>query len=187
MSYQEDLILSMYGRGEPGLAMADPLPKDDPNKPVKAPGKDGVPSSPYLPGKSPMPSKLANLADGEADPSIMNYVTEKGFFLDGQGDAYMQTGGKFYDAGGYNPDIHGLPVPLAQQMQINPNVAMYSGDDVGSGVIIPQDFSPLPFRYFQHIRTPEIRQQELDHFNNFIDSMGGGLDRVRRSTPLSIG
>ena len=187
MSYQEDLILSMYGRGEPGLAMADPLPKDDPNKPVKAPGKDGTPSSPYLPGKSPMPSKLANLADGEADPSIMNYVTEKGFFLDGQGDAYMQTGGKFYDAGGYNPDIHGLPVPLAQQMQINPNVAMYSGDDVGSGVIIPQDFSPLPFRYFQHIRTPEIRQQELDHFNNFIDSMGGGLDRVRRSTPLSIG
>ena len=187
MSYQEDLILSMYGRGEPGLAMADPLPKDDPNRPVKAPGKDGVPSSPYLPGKSPMPSKLANLADGEADPSIMNYVTEKGFFLDGQGDAYMQTGGKFYDAGGYNPDIHGLPVPLAQQMQINPNVAMYSGDDVGSGVIIPQDFSPLPFRYFQHIRTPEIRQQELDHFNNFIDSMGGGLDRVRRSTPLSIG
>ena len=187
MSYQEDLILSIYGRGEPGLAMADPLPKDDPNKPVKAPGKDGVPSSPYLPGKSPMPSKLANLADGEADPSIMNYVTEKGFFLDGQGDAYMQTGGKFYDAGGYNPDIHGLPVPLAQQMQINPNVAMYSGDEVGSGVIIPQDFSPLPFRYFQHIRTPEIRKQELDHFNNFIDSMGGGLDRVKRRTPLSIG
>ena len=187
MAYQEDLILSIYGRGEPGLAMADPLPKDDPNRPVKAPGKDGVPSSPYLPGKSPMPSKLANLADGEADPSIMNYVTEKGFFLDGQGDAYMQTGGKFYDAGGYNPDIHGLPVPLTQQMQINPDVAMYSGDEVGSGVIIPQDFSPLPFRYFQHIRTPEIRQQELDHFNNFIDSMGGGLDRVRRSTPLSIG
>ena len=187
MSYQEDLILSIYGRGEPGLAMADPLPKDDPNKRVPAPGKDGTPSSPYLPGKSPMPSKLANLADGEADPSIMNYVTEKGFFLDGQGDAYMQTGGKFYDAGGYNPDIHGLPVPLAQQMQINPNLAMYSGDEVGSGVIIPQDFSPLPFRYFQHIRTPEIRKQELDHFNNFIESMGGGLDRVRRPTPLSIG
>ena len=188
MSYQEDLILSIYGRGEPGLAMADPLPKGpDRDKPVQAPGKDGVPSSPYLPGKSPMPSKLANLADGEPDSSIMNYVTEKGFFLDGQGNSYMQTGGKFYDAGGYNPDIHGLPVPLVQQMQINPNVAMYSGDEVGSGVIIPQDFSPLPFRYFQHIRTPEIRKQELDHFNNFIDSMGGGLDRVKRPTPLSIG
>ena len=129
--------------------------------------------------------KIANLL--EPDSSIMNYVTENGFFLDGQGRAYMQGGGKFQDAGEYDVDIHGLPVPLAQQMQINPNVAMYSGDEVGSGVIIPQDFSPLPFRYFQHIRTPEIRKQELDHFNNFIDSMGGGLDRVKRRTPLSIG
>ena len=173
MSYQEDLILSIYGRGEPGLAMADPLPKGpDRDKPVQAPGKDGTPSSPYLPGKSPMPSKLANLVDGEPDASMMNYVTEKGFFLDGQGGAYMQGGGKFQDAGEYDIDLHGLPVPLAQQMQINPNVAMdYDPGDMG-GVIIPQDFSPLPFRYFQHIRTPAIRQQELDHFNNFIESMG---------------
>ena len=118
---------------------------------------------------------------------MMNYVTEKGFFLDGQGGAYMQGGGKFQDAGEYDIDLHGLPVPLAQQMQINPNVAMdYDPGDMG-GVIIPQDFSPLPFRYFQHIRTPAIRQQELDHFNNFIESMGGGLDRVQRRTPLSIG
>ena len=174
MSYKDDLILSMYVKGEPGLAMADPLPKDDPNKPVKPPGKDGVPSSPYLPGKSPMPSKLASLADGEADPSIMNYVTEKGFFLDGQGDAYMQTGGKFYDAGGYNPDIHGLPVPLAQQMQINQNIAN----------ITPKDFSPPPFRYFNHIRTPEIKKQEMKHMKNFIEAMGGdtkGLTKRNKS------
>ena len=45
----------------------------------------------------------------------MNYVTEQGFFLDGQGRAYMQGGGKFQDAGEYNPDIHGLPVPLASK------------------------------------------------------------------------
>ena len=73
MSYQEDLILSMYGRGEPGLAMADPLPKDDPNKRVPAPGKDGTPSSPYLPGKSPMPSKgLAHHTGGKhfTEPSM---------------------------------------------------------------------------------------------------------------------
>ena len=184
MSYQDDLILSIYNKGEPGLAKGHPPGQLPPYVP---PDK---PSSPYEPGKSPAPSrddKIANLADGTPDSSIMNYVTENGFFLDGQGRAYMQGGGKFQDAGEYDVDIHGLPVPLAQQMQINPNVAMYSGDEVGSGVIIPQDFSPLPFRYFQHIRTPEIRKQELDHFNNFIDSMGGGLDRVRRPTPLSIG
>ena len=58
--------------------------------------------------------KIASLADGQPDSSIMNYVTEKGFFLDGQGKGYMQQGGKFYDAGEYNPDIHGLPVPLVK-------------------------------------------------------------------------
>ena len=55
---------------------------------------------------------LANLS--EPDSSIMRYVTEKGFFLDGQGKSYMQTGGKFYDAGEYDLDIHGLPVPLVK-------------------------------------------------------------------------
>ena len=57
------------------------------------------------------------IANWEADSSIMNYVTEKGFFLDGQGNSYMQTGGKFYEAGEYNPDVHGLPVPLAEKQK----------------------------------------------------------------------
>tara|TARA_B100000287_G_scaffold311889_1_gene295158 strand:- start:32 stop:436 length:405 start_codon:yes stop_codon:yes gene_type:complete len=61
--------------------------------------------------------KVANLADGQPDSSIMNYVTEKGFFLDGQGKSYMQTGGNFYDAGDYNPDVHGLPVPLVNKQK----------------------------------------------------------------------
>ena len=164
-----DLILAKLRQGDGGSPYTAP-PKENPGPFVPAPKRD-----------------LANLVDGEPDASMMNYVTEKGFFLDGQGGAYMQGGGKFQDAGEYDIDLHGLPVPLAQQMQINPNVAMdYDPGDMG-GVIIPQDFSPLPFRYFQHIRTPAIRKQELDHFNNFIESMGGGLDRVQRRTPLSIG
>ena len=57
------------------------------------------------------------IAGDVLDSSIMNYVTEKGFFLDGSGKSYMQTGGKFYEAGEYNPDIHGLPVPLAQKQR----------------------------------------------------------------------
>ena len=120
---------------------------------------------------------IANLADGEADASIMYYPTEQGFFLDGQGKAYMQTGGKFYDAGDYDINLHGLPVPLAQQMQINPQVAN----------ITPKDFSPPPFRYIPHIRIPEIKRQEMDHMKNFIESMGGdtkGL--VRRNSPMNI-
>ena len=61
--------------------------------------------------------KIASLSDGKADSSIMNYVTEKGFFLDGQGKSYMQQGGSFYDAGEYNPDVHGLPVPLVEKQK----------------------------------------------------------------------
>jgi len=61
--------------------------------------------------------KIASLADGQPDSSIMNYVTEKGFFLDGQGKSYMQQGGNFYDAGEYNPDVHGLPVPLVEKQK----------------------------------------------------------------------
>ena len=119
MSYQEDLILSIYGRGEPGLAMADPLPPPDKDPRQPRPDPSRPADSPYLPGKSPIPSRdLANLADGEPDASIMNYPTEKGFFLDGQGNAYMQSGGKFFDAGEYNPDIHGLPVPLAKRKSL---------------------------------------------------------------------
>jgi len=51
------------------------------------------------------------------EASSMHYPTEKGFFLDGTGKAYMQSGGKFYEAGEYNPDIHGLPVPLAKKQR----------------------------------------------------------------------
>lgn len=58
--------------------------------------------------------KIANLADGRPDASIMNYVTEKGYFLDGQGKAYQQRGGQFGGGTEYNPDIHGLPVPLVK-------------------------------------------------------------------------
>ena len=47
----------------------------------------------------------------------MGYVTEKGFFLDGRGKAYMQTEGEFYDAGEYDVDVHGLPVPLAEKQK----------------------------------------------------------------------
>ena len=57
------------------------------------------------------------LIAGDAGTSMMNYVTEKGFFLDGRGKAYMQTEGEFYDAGEYDVDVHGLPVPLAEKQK----------------------------------------------------------------------
>ena len=84
---------------KPGTA---PKPEDRPNIPTKLASRDGL-----------------MIASGDADPSTMNYVTVGGFFLDGSGKAYMQTEGKLYDAGEYNPDIHGLPVPLAKNKAQN--------------------------------------------------------------------
>ena len=173
MSYQEDLILSMYNQGEPGLAMGKEIP----------PGKGGSPGQPYDPPKPtgpyvPAPSRnLATIAEPEPSSSDMGYVTEKGFFLDGSGDAYMQGGGKFQNAGEYDIEIHGLPVPLAQQMQINQDVAN----------ITPKDFSPPPYRYFNHIRTPEIKKLEMKHMKNFIEAMGGdtkGL--VKKNSAMKV-
>ena len=66
---------------------------------------------------------LANLADGRPDETIMNYVTEKGFFLDGQGKAYQQRGGKFGAPTDYNPDVHGLPVPLVNRKKLKIGMA----------------------------------------------------------------
>ena len=136
------------------------------------------PSSPYEPGKSPAPSRDDKIAM-EPDASIMNYVTDEGFFLDGQGNAYMQQGGRFYDAGEYDPDSHGLPVPLTKRMQINQNQNLAN--------ITPKDFSPPPFRYFNHIRTPEIKEQEMKHMKNFIEAMGGdtkGLTKRKKSMKI---
>ena len=86
--------------------------------------------------------------------------------------------------------VGGGVVPLLQQLLIrNPN-AMASGFpyDFEGGVVTPRYFTPPRYRNqpFLHIRTKDITDEELFHFNNFIRSMGGGLDTVRSQTPLSI-
>ena len=74
-----------------------------------------APSGPYTPAPSRNSIKIAS----DADIKSMHYPTEKGFFLDGTGKAYMQNKGKFYEAGEYNPDVHGMPVPLAKRKSLN--------------------------------------------------------------------
>ena len=61
------------------------------------------------------PSPIANqgmmIAETEAD---MERPTTGGYFLDSKGGAFINTpDGLIYD-GEYNPDIHGMPVPLAK-------------------------------------------------------------------------
>jgi len=181
MSYQNDLILSIYNKGEPGLAMADPLPKGpDRDKPVQAPGKDGVPSSPYLPGKSPIPSKLAS----------GYHTTSNGGLVDMSGRVFYNDNGTLRLDGDYDPDIHGELFPPIDEanrsMQINQDIARdFTYDAEPGGVVTPRYFTPPQLR--EYFRTPAIKEKELFHFNNFIRSLGPGLDTVRRRTPMSIG
>ena len=101
------------------MAKDTPQPGGIPNRPYQAPKED--PDNPYVPAPPRRRDslKLATLTEGEPDSSMMNYVTEKGFFLDGRGRSYMQGGGKFQDAGEYDVDIHGLPVPLASRKSLS--------------------------------------------------------------------
>ena len=60
------------------------------------PGDGDSPYQPYKPKPSgpytPAPSRDSiKIASGDADIKSMHYPTEKGFFLDGTGKAYMQN------------------------------------------------------------------------------------------------
>ena len=41
-------------------------------------------------------------------------VTEKGYFVDDAGDAFINTPDGLLNDGAYDPDIHGLYIPLAK-------------------------------------------------------------------------
>ena len=136
MSYQEDLILSMYNQGEPGLAMGN-IP----------PGKGGAPGQPYdAPKEDPKnPYVPAPKRDLAMDDELSEFdLTEKGLYMNYMGDMFMNLDGMLFPMGqGYDEGTHGKLVPkgLVQSMQINQDVAN----------ITPKDFSPPPFRYMPHI------------------------------------
>jgi len=108
-------------------------------KEVEEKQKNLPPGSPYLPGKSPIPSS-PNLAD--LGPGDMSHVTEKGYYLTGEdgihGHVYQNEGGYLKEGNMYDEGIHGLPIPRAE-LQIRPNneVLLANAADVplGDGLI----------------------------------------------------
>ena len=58
--------------------------------------------------------QIASSLDAAGD---MTHVTEKGFILDPNGDAFINTPDGLLLEGGYDPDVHGLIVPLAKRKQ----------------------------------------------------------------------
>ena len=98
-------------------------------------------------------------------PSQMSYVTEKGWFLDGTGKAYQQRGGVFGGGTEYNPDIHGLPVPLVKnKTQDGLKIASKKDDEINRQLILnsgganPEDYL-----------TPKQLQRYNDDPSKFID------------------
>ena len=174
MSYQEDLILSIYGRGEPGLAMADPLPKG-PNrdKPVQAPGKDGVPSSPYPPGKSPY-NLAMNFQDAMGGGGYVG--TEKtNIFVNQGGEAYIrEPNGNFKFDGLYDPARHGPVFPRAQandDMKIARGFVKNVGQPVGvrdyvEALKIIDDTEPHPLK-------KQLKMLRLEKSNPLDPGLGG--------------
>ena len=155
-------------------------------------GKGGSPNTPTpdwdkdwpKPGTKPrpedrpnIPTKLASLADGRPDPSIMNYVTEKGFFLDGRGNAYQQRGNKFGAPTEYNPDIHGLPVPLGKLLQINPQIANFLTPS-GTGKTLSDEWYDKGLETIMETTQPGsgMREERLDILNHqYLDQVTNPL------------
>ena len=104
MSYQEDLILSMYNQGEPGLAMGNIPPGKGgaPGQPYDAPKED--PKNPYVPAPKPKLAGAPNFPGG-------GFTTTSGAFVDLNGEAYYLDGGELIPEGGYDPAIHGDLIP----------------------------------------------------------------------------
>ena len=73
------------------------------------------------------------------------------------------------------------------QMKIKPKQDIarefFYNEDPG-GVVTPRYFTPPEMR--DYMRTPGIKEKEMIHFNNFIRSLGPGLDTVKKNTPMSI-
>ena len=171
MSYQEDLILSIYNKGEPGLAMG------------KKPLREGDGGSPYTapPKENPGPFVPAPKRDLAMDDELSEFdVTDKGLYMNYMGDMFMNLDGMLFPMGqGYDEGTHGKLVPkgLVQSMQINQDVAN----------ITPKDFSPPPFRYMPHIRIPAIKDAEMKHMKNFIEAMGGDTKGLtKRNNPMKV-
>ena len=127
MSYQEDLILSIYNRGEPGLAMGNIPPGKGgaPGQPYDAPKED--PKNPYVPAPKP---KLAGVPDFPGG----GYGSTSGAIVDLQGEAYFLIDGELIPQGGYDPAKHGDLIPHGgpdMRVMNNQDMMIAQGPELG--------------------------------------------------------
>ena len=127
MSYQEDLILSIYNRGEPGLAMGNipPGKGGSPGQPYEAPKED--PKTPYVPAPKPKLAGAPNFPGG-------GFTTTSGAFVDLSGEAYYLDNGELIPTGGYDPAVHGDLIPEGgpdMRVMNNQDMMIAQGPELG--------------------------------------------------------
>ena len=157
-------ITNAYQQGKKDSDLVNQLLISE-QKPGQSPGDDRT-KDPYdknWPGRgtSPRPEDRPKLA-GAQDINTKTNPLQDGSFLDEDGNRYLwsPSSGKFLDYGEYNPDIHGLQIPLAKQLQINPQIAHAGPGQYYTEEGEVTDVSPYTFnRNTTQMEVPWLKEQ----------------------------
>ena len=163
MSYQEDLILSIYNRGEPGLAMGNipPGKGGSPGQPYEAPKED--PKNPYVPAPKP---KLAGVPDFPGG----GYGSTSGAIVDLNGEAYFLIDGELIPQGGYDPAKHGDLIPHG-----GPDLPRVMMPNEGMMIAKKKKKKGLTI-YEEAARRDAFRDMANEPYDPDTGRMGGGFD-----------
>ena len=165
MSYQDDLILSIYNRGEPGLAMGNipPGKGGSPGQPYEAPKED--PKNPYVPAPKP---KLAGVPDFPGG----GYGSTSGAIVDLNGEAYFLIDGELIPQGGYDPAKHGDLIPHG-----GPDLPRVMMPNEGMMIAKKKKKKGLTI-YEEAARRDAFRDMADEPYDPNTGRMGGGFDII---------
>ena len=162
MSYQEDLILSIYNRGEPGLAMGNipPGKGGSPGQPYEAPKED--PKNPYVPAPKPKLAGAPNFPGG-------GFTTTSGAFVDLNGEAYYLDGGELIPEGGYDPAIHGDLIPEGgpdMRVMNNQDMMIAQGPELGGTgrLLTIGEYNQAVDTGFSNLMSSDMTQKDFDDY-----------------------
>ena len=162
MSYQEDLILSIYNRGEPGLAMCNipPGKGGSPGQPYEAPKED--PKNPYVPAPKPKLAGAPNFPGG-------GFTTTSGAFVDLSGEAYYLDGGELIPQGGYDPSRHGDLIPEGgpdMRVMNNQDMMIAQGPELGGTgrLLTIGEYNQAVDTGFSNLMSSDMTQKDFDDY-----------------------
>ena len=162
MSYQEDLILSIYNRGEPGLAMGSipPGKGGSPGQPYEAPKED--PKNPYVPAPKPKLAGAPNFPGG-------GFTTTSGAFVDLSGEAYYLDNGELIPTGGYDPAVHGDLIPEGgpdMRVMNNQDMMIAQGPELGGTgrLLTIGEYNQAVDTGFSNLMSSDMTQKDFDDY-----------------------